>query len=177
MIFGTRKNSPLRSGALAGYTWLLREPGSGTRATVEQYLAAQGMAPSTLTLGSNGAVRLAQELAAADDRYVMLFQYANEASGIDLADLRQARLTDTLTIREHGKGLALGQCERELPRARFEPPGVEAGHVVQEKAEMLMRIHTLSILVRPYLSCDLRRYCKPNLRRIATAVTPRQRTQ
>jgi [CysO sulfur-carrier protein]-thiocarboxylate-dependent cysteine synthase len=28
--------------------------------------------------GSNGAVRLAQELAAADDRYVMLFQYANE---------------------------------------------------------------------------------------------------
>ncbi len=43
--------------ALAGYTWLLREPGSGTRATVEQYLAAQGIAPSTLTLGSNGAVR------------------------------------------------------------------------------------------------------------------------
>src|SRR5436189_581857 len=30
--------------------------------------------------GSNGAVRLAQELAAGDDRYVMLFQYANEAN-------------------------------------------------------------------------------------------------
>ena len=30
--------------------------------------------------GSNGAVRLAQELAAADDRFVMLFQYANEAN-------------------------------------------------------------------------------------------------
>jgi cysteine synthase B len=30
--------------------------------------------------GSNGAVRLAQQLAAADDRYVMLFQYANEAN-------------------------------------------------------------------------------------------------
>jgi cysteine synthase B len=29
-------------------------------------------------LGSNGAVRLAQEIAARDDRYVMLFQYANE---------------------------------------------------------------------------------------------------
>jgi cysteine synthase B len=28
--------------------------------------------------GSNGAVRLAQEIAAKDDRYVMLFQYANE---------------------------------------------------------------------------------------------------
>ncbi len=30
--------------------------------------------------GSNGAVRLAQELAAADSRYTMLFQYANEAN-------------------------------------------------------------------------------------------------
>src|SRR5712692_2846801 len=30
--------------------------------------------------GSNGAVRLAQELAAREDRYVMLFQYANEAN-------------------------------------------------------------------------------------------------
>ncbi|HVU77633.1 MAG TPA: cysteine synthase family protein [Gaiellaceae bacterium] len=31
-------------------------------------------------LGSNGAVRKAQEIAAADDRYVMLFQYENEAN-------------------------------------------------------------------------------------------------
>jgi cysteine synthase len=31
-------------------------------------------------LGSNGAVRMAQELAARDGRYVMLFQYANEAN-------------------------------------------------------------------------------------------------
>jgi cysteine synthase len=30
--------------------------------------------------GSNGAVRLAQEIAASDDRYAMLFQYANEAN-------------------------------------------------------------------------------------------------
>jgi cysteine synthase len=30
--------------------------------------------------GSNGAVRLAQELAASDERYVMLFQYGNEAN-------------------------------------------------------------------------------------------------
>jgi cysteine synthase B len=29
-------------------------------------------------LGSNGAVRMAEEIAASDDRYVMLFQYANE---------------------------------------------------------------------------------------------------
>jgi len=31
-------------------------------------------------LGSNGAVQLAQEIAARDDRYVMLFQYGNEAN-------------------------------------------------------------------------------------------------
>ena len=31
-------------------------------------------------LGSNGAVRMAQELAAADPRYTMLFQYENEAN-------------------------------------------------------------------------------------------------
>jgi [CysO sulfur-carrier protein]-thiocarboxylate-dependent cysteine synthase len=30
--------------------------------------------------GSNGAVRLAQEIAARDERYAMLFQYANEAN-------------------------------------------------------------------------------------------------
>jgi len=30
--------------------------------------------------GSNGAVRMAQEIAAQDDRYVMLFQYGNEAN-------------------------------------------------------------------------------------------------
>src|SRR5260221_10320545 len=31
-------------------------------------------------LGSNGAVRMAQEIAAQDERYVMLFQYGNEAN-------------------------------------------------------------------------------------------------
>jgi [CysO sulfur-carrier protein]-thiocarboxylate-dependent cysteine synthase len=44
--------------------------------------------------GSNGAVRLAQEIAARDDRYVMLFQYANEwnprahyeGTGAEIAD-------------------------------------------------------------------------------------------
>ena len=52
---GTAPPGSLR--ALAASTWLLRENGSGTRATVEQYLEEHGLAPSTLTLGSNGAVR------------------------------------------------------------------------------------------------------------------------
>jgi len=40
-------------------TWLLREAGSGTRALNEQFLAERGLAPATLTLGSNGAIRQA----------------------------------------------------------------------------------------------------------------------
>jgi len=46
-----------RPAELESRTWLLREPGSGTRATVEEYLAGHGLAPPTLTLGSNGAIR------------------------------------------------------------------------------------------------------------------------
>ena len=41
---------------LAGQTWLLREPGSGTRATAEAYLEELQIAPGTLTVGSNVAV-------------------------------------------------------------------------------------------------------------------------
>ena len=38
-------------------TWLLRERGSGTRATVEAFLEEHGLSPPTMTLGSNGAVK------------------------------------------------------------------------------------------------------------------------
>ena len=37
-------------------TWLVREPGSGTRATTTAYLESLGEEPPLLTLGSNGAV-------------------------------------------------------------------------------------------------------------------------
>lgn len=37
-------------------TWLMREPGSGTRATCEALLSAMQLDPPRLTLGSNGAV-------------------------------------------------------------------------------------------------------------------------
>ena len=48
------------------------------RALLELYGATIVDSPGEL--GSNGAVRMAQELAAADDRYTMLFQYENEAN-------------------------------------------------------------------------------------------------
>ncbi len=48
------------------------------RALLELYGA--GVIESPAEEGSNGAVRVAQEIAERDDRYVMLFQYANEAN-------------------------------------------------------------------------------------------------
>lgn len=53
---GMLPRSP-RHDDLARVTWLLREPGSGTRTTVEEYLAAAALTPPTLTIGSNGAIR------------------------------------------------------------------------------------------------------------------------
>jgi DNA-binding transcriptional LysR family regulator len=46
-----------REGWPAGQTWLLREPGSGTRATAEALLDQLNISPPTLTIGSNAAIR------------------------------------------------------------------------------------------------------------------------
>jgi DNA-binding transcriptional LysR family regulator len=42
---------------LAKTTWLLREPGSGTRETTEFVFGELGIAPPVTTIGSNGAIR------------------------------------------------------------------------------------------------------------------------
>lgn len=42
---------------LAACTWLLREPGSGSRAMADEWLSQRGLVPASLTLGSNTAVR------------------------------------------------------------------------------------------------------------------------
>ncbi|WP_131761096.1 LysR substrate-binding domain-containing protein, partial [Actinomadura fibrosa] len=42
--------------ALARTPWVMREPGSGTRATADAYLAERDASPPRLVLGSNGAV-------------------------------------------------------------------------------------------------------------------------
>jgi DNA-binding transcriptional LysR family regulator len=41
---------------LAERTWLLREPGSGTRQLTTEFIAQHGLEPRTLTLGSNAAI-------------------------------------------------------------------------------------------------------------------------
>ena len=50
---------PVQADGLGGRVWLLREPGSGTRALGEQFLLDRGLSPKTLTLGSNGAIKQA----------------------------------------------------------------------------------------------------------------------
>ena len=50
---------PVRADELADRAWLLREPGSGTRALGEEFLGERGLSPKTLTLGSNGAIKQA----------------------------------------------------------------------------------------------------------------------
>ncbi|HEY2317603.1 MAG TPA: LysR family transcriptional regulator [Solirubrobacteraceae bacterium] len=49
----------LRAAELADRAWLLREPGSGTRALNEQFLADRDLRPRILELGSNGAIKQA----------------------------------------------------------------------------------------------------------------------
>src|SRR6266508_1568504 len=45
---------------LSGETWLLREPGSGTRKATEELIAANGVEPgSIMNVGSNGAIKRA----------------------------------------------------------------------------------------------------------------------
>src|SRR5581483_2967847 len=51
--------STVRADELESRPWLLREPGSGTRALNEDFLAERGLVPQTLTLGSNGAIKQA----------------------------------------------------------------------------------------------------------------------
>jgi LysR family transcriptional regulator, low CO2-responsive transcriptional regulator len=50
---------PVDAADLGDRPWLMREPGSGSRKLNEQFLSDRGLAPRTLVLGSNGAVKQA----------------------------------------------------------------------------------------------------------------------
>jgi LysR family transcriptional regulator, low CO2-responsive transcriptional regulator len=52
----------VRPEELAGRVWLMREPGSGTRQLVTEFLSDHDLRPQTLTLGSNGAIKEAVRL-------------------------------------------------------------------------------------------------------------------
>lgn len=53
------RSGRLEAVKLADRRWLLREPGSGTRTLNEQFLTNRALQPTTLTLGSNGAIKQA----------------------------------------------------------------------------------------------------------------------
>jgi [CysO sulfur-carrier protein]-thiocarboxylate-dependent cysteine synthase len=86
------------------------------RALLELYDARIIESPGEL--GSNGAVRMAQEIAARDDRYVMLFQYGNEANprahyegtGAEIA--RELRRVDALVAGLGTGGTLMGTGAR-----------------------------------------------------------------
>ena len=65
LVLITTPEDPLTGGGaissakLAGCRWLLREPGSGTRAVNEEFIASAGIGARTMTLGSNGAIKQA----------------------------------------------------------------------------------------------------------------------
>jgi LysR family transcriptional regulator, low CO2-responsive transcriptional regulator len=65
LVLITAPDDPLASGSavapadLSGRTWLLREPGSGTRTVNEAFLSTSGIDALTLTVGSNGAIKQA----------------------------------------------------------------------------------------------------------------------
>jgi DNA-binding transcriptional LysR family regulator len=52
----------VRPDELADRVWLMREPGSGTRQLVTEFLAENEIRPQSLTLGSNGAIKEAVRL-------------------------------------------------------------------------------------------------------------------
>lgn len=54
---GAPKDQPGLLAWLARQTWLMREPGSGTRATASALFSELDIAPSALVVGSNGAIR------------------------------------------------------------------------------------------------------------------------
>src|SRR5260221_1806294 len=103
------------------------------RALLELYGATVIESPGEL--GSNGAVRMAQEIAAHDDRYVMLFQYGNEANprahyegtGAEIA--RELPRVDALVagLGTGGTPMGAGARPREaFPRAQSGPAGPPA---------------------------------------------------
>jgi DNA-binding transcriptional LysR family regulator len=53
----SRRSVPVEE--LGTRPWLLREPGSGTRAMTEEFLARHELQPRMLTMGSNGAIKQA----------------------------------------------------------------------------------------------------------------------
>jgi LysR family transcriptional regulator, low CO2-responsive transcriptional regulator len=103
-------------------TWLLREHGSGTRATVEAFLEDNGIAPrSVMTLGSNGAIKQAASVG------LGVSLVSTHAAGLELATgtLRRMRVPGAplrrswfVLQRDGGPELPEAAAFREFCRSR-----------------------------------------------------------
>ncbi|MGO9883933.1 MAG: LysR family transcriptional regulator [Solirubrobacteraceae bacterium] len=82
--------SPVSASELSDRAWLLREPGSGTRALNEQFLLDRGIAPRTLTLGSNGAIKQA----VSSGLGISLLSRAAVSAELASGQVAEIRLTD-----------------------------------------------------------------------------------
>ena len=66
-----------------------------------------------------------------------------ETRGINLADLRQARLADTLVFREDDQRFALCQLKRQRLSFLLKSSRVEASYLVETKPEFLKLVHRI----------------------------------
>jgi DNA-binding transcriptional LysR family regulator len=86
---------PASAAELSDRRWLLREPGSGTRALNEQFLAEHGLEPRTLTLGSNGAIKQAARAGLG----ISLLSKAAVATELESGWLGELRVADGPEVR------------------------------------------------------------------------------
>ena len=115
---------------LAGQPWLLREPGSGTRAATDVLLAELDIAPPTLMVGSNGAIRGSASVG------LGVTLVSRDAVAAELADGRLTELPvpgtplhrDWYLVAHPGPVTAPGRrlVEHMLSRGGFRPPTVNA---------------------------------------------------
>ena len=115
---------------LSRQPWLLREPGSGTRLSTEALLGELDITPSTLTVGSNGAIR---ESAAVGLGVTLV---SRDAAAQELASGRLAEIVVPGTPLHRDWYLLANPGRLPLPAARlvahvlagsgFRPPGQAA---------------------------------------------------
>lgn len=105
---------------LAERAWLVREPGSGTRALCDEFLDARDLSPRVFTLGSNGAIK----------------QAARAGLGIAL----QARVAVALEL-ELGL-LELVELEDRLPHRRWYAACSSVGPVSEGAQAFVAFVHS-----------------------------------
>lgn len=120
---GRERNATVTARELADEVWLLREVGSGTRASVEELLDEMGIAPRTLTLGSNGAVRAS----AAAGLGVTLMSLDAIAGELERGELTQWRVSVPLQERHWH---AVARAGEEIPPTA----ALFLGHLREEDA-------------------------------------------